>query len=284
MYITVGCDPEVFVRNKKTKQYVSAHGLVPGTKRDPFPVPQGAIQVDGMALEFNTEPCGDAKTFYNIVSNVLRSLKVRLNEKNPDLEVSLTPSVVFDRDIFDAAPDEAKMLGCEPDYNAWTGGINPRPDPSENPTLRTASGHVHIGWLSNPTPDPFSESHFEDCCILGRQLDYYLGMPSLLWDPDPTRRKLYGNLGAFRPKPYGIEYRVPSNQWLKSRELTQFVWNAAYTAVHHLFANRSIVSKYGALVQDVFANPNPNWYSNPKAIEAYAYTGLALPSGLIKSS
>ena len=30
------------------------------------------------------------------------------------------------------------------------------------------------------------------------------------------RRQLYGSPGAHRPKPYGVEYRVLSNYWLKS--------------------------------------------------------------------
>jgi len=30
-----------------------------------------------------------------------------------------------------------------------------------------------------------------------------------------TRRKNYGRAGEYRPKPYGLEYRVPSNFWLK---------------------------------------------------------------------
>jgi len=57
MKILVGCDPELFV--KKDGVLVSAHGLVQGSKEHPFRVSKGAVQVDGMALEFNIDPAED---------------------------------------------------------------------------------------------------------------------------------------------------------------------------------------------------------------------------------
>ena len=47
-------------------------------------------------------------------------------------------------------------------------------------------------------------------------LDVYLGLDSLTYDKDVERRELYGKAGAFRPKEYGVEYRVLSNAWLIS--------------------------------------------------------------------
>ena len=52
--ILVGCDPEVFVA--KGGKFISAHGMIPGTKKAPHKVERGAVQVDGMALEFNIDP------------------------------------------------------------------------------------------------------------------------------------------------------------------------------------------------------------------------------------
>ena len=54
---TIGADPEVFVADSLTNTFVSAHDLVPGTKLEPFAVNKGAVQVDGMALEFNSRCC-----------------------------------------------------------------------------------------------------------------------------------------------------------------------------------------------------------------------------------
>jgi len=52
--ILVGCDPEYFV--KKNGIFQSAHGLIMGDKKNPQKVRNGAVQVDGMAVEFNIDP------------------------------------------------------------------------------------------------------------------------------------------------------------------------------------------------------------------------------------
>jgi hypothetical protein len=52
-----------------------------------------------------------------------------------------------------------------------------------------------------------------------------------LWDSDKKRRELYGALGAYRPKSYGVEYRVLSNAWLESKEKMDIVYDVI-TAVH----------------------------------------------------
>jgi hypothetical protein len=52
MQVSVGADPEVFVRNAEGEP-VPACGLIPGTKAEPHRVDSGAVQVDGLALEFN---------------------------------------------------------------------------------------------------------------------------------------------------------------------------------------------------------------------------------------
>ncbi len=58
---TYGCDPEVFLM--VGDKYVSAHGLFPGTKAEPFKVEKGAVQVDGLALEFNIDPAKTPEEF-----------------------------------------------------------------------------------------------------------------------------------------------------------------------------------------------------------------------------
>ena len=67
MQILVGADPELFVKNPNSGEFISAHGMVPGTKYDPYKVDKGAIQVDGMALEFNIDP---ARTVDEFVRNI----------------------------------------------------------------------------------------------------------------------------------------------------------------------------------------------------------------------
>ena len=129
-------------------------------------------------------------------------------------------------------PDEAKILGCEPDYNAYTGDLNQ--PPNANTRMRTCAGHIHIGWTEGK--DPLEQIHFEDCRRITQALDNSLYIFSHLWDTDTKRRQLYGRPGAFRPKPYGVEYRVLSNAWLKDKTLIDFVF-----AVTTLVCNDQVI-------------------------------------------
>lgn len=222
-----GCDPELFVRDRNGG-LISAHDLLPGTKAEPFPVEDGAIQVDGMAAEFNITPSASFEDFSGRVKNVMRQLQERLPE---GCTLDCSPAVVFPEDVFDAAPDSAKELGCTPDFNAWTGGVNAPPH-CDQPRLRTASGHLHIGWTDNV--EIADIQHVMNCRDLVKQFDWYLGGWSIKHDPDPTRRVLYGQAGAHRVKPYGVEYRVLSNFWLKSDDMMREVWNRMQQAINDM--------------------------------------------------
>lgn len=224
MTVKIGCDPEVFVKNPNTRQFVCAHNMIPGTKAEPHRVPNGAVQVDGMALEFNIDPAETREQFVGNVQSVFKTLE----EMVPGYNVIVKPTAQFTREVFEASPDVAKELGCEPDYNAYTGEKNIKPN--NKVMYRTASGHVHIGWTDGE--DPFGASHFEDCRLIVRECDATLGIMSTLFDHDKRRRNLYGKPGAFRPKSYGVEYRVLSNQWLNSPELMGWVFDT----VQHLIS------------------------------------------------
>lgn len=220
-----GCDPELFLQTDKG-EFISAAGLLPGTKAEPFPVDKGGVQVDGMAAEITIDPASTYEEWETNLTTVLAELERLLPKGVKAVDL---PYVRFSPEVFDAAPEEAKILGCDPDYNAWSKTINPKPDTSADPYLRTAAGHVHIGWGKDiPIDHP---DHIEHCHALVRQLDWYLGGWSCNHDPDTTRRRLYGDAGACRYKPYGVEYRVLSNFWVKSPSLRLGVWNRMNQAI-----------------------------------------------------
>ena len=227
MKITIGADPELFVT--KDGKFRSAHGLIPGTKENPHRVNDGAVQVDGMALEYNIDPCSTADEFVAKNQSVLAQMQAMV----PGYEFAIVPSCRFNGNHFRAQPEEAKELGCTPDYSAYTLKENPKPD--NKTTMRTASGHIHIGFVPDGEKvDILSDEHMIRCATLVKQLDAYLGLPSLFYDGDVHRRKMYGAAGAFRPKPYGVEYRVLSNAWLLSPERMRFVYNQTVQAVNDL--------------------------------------------------
>lgn len=245
MNILVGCDPEVFV--KDNGKFLSAHGMIKGDKRNPFAVPNGAVQVDGMALEFNINPASTEGEFLYNVTDVLNTLKAMV----PGYEVVATPVADFDVDYIKAQPAEALELGCDPDYNAWTSKANARPN-GDRP-FRTASGHVHIGWTEGAKKN--SPEHLAQCEAAMRQLDFFLGLPSMQYDPDNRRRELYGKAGAYRPKSYGAEYRVLSNMWLNSEKLIKWVYNNTMLGMQRLINGEDLSAKFGD-VQEIINSSN----------------------------
>lgn len=242
MQILLGADPEVFVSMGGIP--VSAHGMIPGTKKKPHPVEAGAVQVDGMALEFNIDPSATEEAFVHNLQTVFSKLESMIPEGH---RLNVVPSVFFAPDHLKAQPKEALELGCDPDFNAYTGQTNERPD--NQTTMRTAAGHVHIGWTKDA--EPHSQMHFAMSRQLTRQLDFFLGIPSVLIDADKERRKMYGKAGAFRPKTYGCEYRVLSNFWLKSPDLMKWVFNTTQLAVSELLAGNELFDNSDVSPQDI---------------------------------
>lgn len=222
--LSFGADPEVFV--KQGGKFVSAHGLVQGTKENPFKVERGAVQVDGMALEFNIDPASTEEEFALNVETVIATLGSMV----PDYELVAQPTAHFGKAYMKTQPKEALELGCDPDYNAYTGSENSRPDGDVD--FRTGAGHLHIGWTSGV--DINNADHREACNTVAKQLDWSLGILSTMFDKDEKRRELYGNWGALRYKPYGMEYRTLSNAWLNDPKLIRWVFRVAEQAIRNL--------------------------------------------------
>ena len=221
MDIKIGADPEFFVSYQG--KIVSAHGLLPGTKLDPHRVKNGAVQVDGMALEINIDPAKTLDEFCGNISSVLRQLRDMI----PRHTLVIEPVAHFDEEYMKAQGKEVTELGCNPDFNAYTGEVNPTPNAGG--TMRTAAGHIHIGWCTDA--DVQNSSHVDMCTVLVKQLDLFLGVPSLMWDTCVERRELYGKAGAFRPKEYGVEYRVLSNVWMRTEHRKRWVYRRTLAAV-----------------------------------------------------
>lgn len=252
--VLVGADPELFMRHPDNGSFISAHGRIPGTKWEPHKVPFGAVQVDGTALEFNIDPAKSVDEFVHHIKAVRETIAGMV----PGYNVVAEPVAVYDLDYFRfEIPSQARELGCMPDFNGWTHSLNDRPNDEAVGPMRTAAGHIHVGWTENQ--DVEGKEHFLYCCKVARQLDYYLGISSLVWDQDATRRALYGKAGAFRPKPYGMEYRVLSNRWLESDGLITWVYNTTQVAMADAFSGMWAEEKYGDLARQIIDNNVVDW-------------------------
>lgn len=238
MKILLGSDPEIFV--KKDGKNVSADTFAKGTKENPYPLKYGAMQLDGTALEFNTQPAASGSEFAHNVQAVLDELRVLTPA---EYTFDFSPAVFYETAIWDAIPNSSKELGCNPDYNAWYSKMNKVPTLSgKHKFMRTGSGHLHVGW---GTHLPLSVSHVWDCERVVKCLDRYFGAFKRKWDKDTDRSNLYGGEGAYRPKPYGVEYRVLSNAWLNHPKIWPWIFDSVQYVMNKIEAgeeDRTILS------------------------------------------
>jgi len=240
-HFTIGADPEMFVRHRASGEIVGAHGLIRGTKENPVALP-GTLcegQVDGMALEFNTWPSSTVESFSIHISQGKTGLWRAVNRgaiaRNRFYDLAVVATAEFSPREWDRAPEEAKILGCDPDFNAWEEQINN--PPNAKVTFRTAAGHVHMGWGRRFVLD---DDFFKVCAAFAREMDATVGVASLLWDQDTKRRELYGKAGAFRPKPYGMEYRTLSNSWVRYAGLAAYVARRSFDAARNMMNQKLI--------------------------------------------
>lgn len=231
--LTIGADPEFFLKDRTTRQNVSAHNLVPGTKDKPHKMPSGgAIQADGTAVEFNIPPSSTAKEFADNIRAALSDIGKFVPTSR--FEFDFSPSVIYPGTYFDSIPENAKELGCDPDWSAYSMRHNVRPD--NKTTMRTGAGHIHVGWTNGK--DVLDPSHLWDCGELVKKLDLAFEHHARIWDTDTRRAKMYGARGAFRPKPYGCEYRVLSNAWLKYPKLWPWIFEMTKNQFEWLYEGR----------------------------------------------
>lgn len=199
-----GLDVEFILRDKKTHLPVSAIDKIEGTKIHPLKVPGGALQADGVLAEINIHPAYSHFDWMKNVSMVLKSLKSIADRYNCYIDFNTIETEFPDKELEDYRAWES---GCEPDYNMFTG--------QENPTvvfdnkIRTCGGHIHIG---NPI---FRKDHKIAKNLL-YHFNFFLSLLMKKEEPPNTRREIYGKWGSYRPKPYGVELRFPSNYWCKN--------------------------------------------------------------------
>lgn len=218
--LTMGSDPELFLEDAAGK-VISAIGKVGGTKEKPKQVkslPKGfTVQEDNVLLEYNT-PVARSNGVWFRNQEVMREY---LHEMVGKLGLKLSDKASHSMSDDQLQHPKAFVFGCEPDYNVWLMKWNNKPQ-CDDPTLRSAGGHIHVGY-SNP--------NMADSIRIGRALDYWVGAPLAEVDPDKRRRLLYGKPGAIRFKPYGLEYRTPSNFWTLAPERVEAVYFNVLEAV-----------------------------------------------------
>lgn len=248
-----GADPELMIKTDEGA-LTSAIGLVPGTKKRPRKVSGGAIQHDNVMAEFNVNPADSSEELVGNMRSVLKELSAIVS---PNVLVVQASAEFPDREL---RHQKARIFGCDPDFDSWTLSMNQIDARATMSNFRSAGGHFHIGKrpeTAQMLDDPYGKVE------VVKMLDVFLGIPSVLLDPDPTapaRRRLYGKAGAHRPKPYGVEYRALGNFWVRSPELAELIYALADTAVKLTQSGESqgIIESIGVQkVQDVVNESKP---------------------------
>lgn len=225
----LGQDVETFLVDS-TGKHISAIGLINADKLHPMQIPNMeagfTLQEDNVALEYGMPPAASMEEWDRSIVRVMEASRAYVK----GLEFSKLSCTVFDKDQM--MHPAAHQFGCEPDYCAWTGKANPKPQPP-HPFMRSAGGHVHV----ETKEDPF---------LVIQAMDLFLGVPSVLMDKGEERKKLYGKAGACRVKPYGVEYRTLSNFWIFQKNLRDWVWNNTERAL----ANIGVADAYQLEILD----------------------------------
>lgn len=218
----IGTDPELFLIDN-TNKIISAINKIPGTKHNPYKpehLSSGfGLQTDNILVEFNIPPIQQESqllTNINIMKDYISEYLIKHNYYVN--QAYLASAIVEEDQLYDI---QALEFGCDPDYSCYTVKQN-KPPKLQNPLLRSAGCHWHIGY---------EKLSIEKGINLIKYLDMYLGIPSILLDKDTNRRSLYGKAGSFRFQPWGVEYRVLSSYFMSSNETISFCYNQISKAI-----------------------------------------------------
>lgn len=236
--LTIGSDPEVFVKNNTNDQLASIIGVFKAGKNDPKDIGMGCfVQEDNILAEFNIPPCKSEKEFLDAINYAKSTIEVMIAPKGLDLHYS--SSELATNDIL--KDDQAHVFGCAESYNT----ILQRPieiDQNEiyGIKMRSSGFHIHFGW-DNPTDEERDRlSIFFELCVT---------LPLLLEDNDDyNRRKFYGKIGDVRDKEYGLECRSLGGYFLRNDDTIKDIYQRSLKAVE-MAKNSEITNE--DLIEDV---------------------------------
>lgn len=250
----IGADCEVFLQHRATGEIISAEGFINGSKDDPFLFdPKNkyySTQLDNVLAEFTIPPAKTKLQFLNALNKGLDYI----NKSIPGhLCTIATPCARLAEEYLQT--EQAKKFGCEPDFNAYKMAVNIFPKVADK-QLRSAGAHIHIGYEGAEAYDAKDYTPDQQRARIIRAADLHVAIPLVIAEPDNDRKLLYGKAGAYRPKPYGVEYRTPSNFYLQSPKRTLWIYEAIHNAVNWLNEGNIIEPALGDFIAATINNNN----------------------------
>lgn len=236
--IMLGCDPEFFF-SKEGKILGSEKVLPKGGKQaaDMYGHYAGKVVIDGVQAELNPPGAFCRQILAKQIAGCFNTLATTMKG---GVTANFSTAVKVDAEELDALSAGSRTLGCAPSQNLnkdLSGKIVVNP---ETYRYRSAGGHIHLGKPTLVVGAHTSEAQrisdtLDKPEVVVPLLDIIVGNTCVLMDRDPMnveRRKVYGRAGEYRLPAHGIEYRTPSNFWLRSYPLMSMIFALARDAVH----------------------------------------------------
>ena len=268
--ITLGADPE-FTFFDKNDRPVPAHRLGFGDKQHKKTHGRTTAHRDGFNLEMNFTAPFTCRAF------VVEYMKPSLKQIEYDLPkgIKLRAKAAYEIDLQDLmsdAPEDVRVFGCEPAFDAYTGEATYIDIDAETHPWRYAGGHMHFGTqievekLDSTTSYEYEQTYWKHYneerqraleknknvlwdpnkyTKLAKIFDWLIGIPLTCIYNGPEqfqRRKYYGKAGEFRPQRYtreymGFEYRTPPPELFNHLTMVSLFYGVG----------RYIIQNFGAL-------------------------------------
>jgi hypothetical protein len=220
--ITLGADPEFILHEKGDKsKMVLFSSQYTG---DYFGVSEAEIGADYGLLEFRPNPGNNPRELYDEINRlhelfsktyddfcILEKEAVEYNHKRARILKSLQEDKDINygmnrgKDVGVWQPNDEIVLGTENGMNL--SAYNKPTFNQFNDKLYTAGGHIHVGGSL------IMMLSIDQLKSFVRKLDKEI-LPlceSVESEAAELRKTVYGSIGEFRLKDYGVEYRSPSN-------------------------------------------------------------------------
>jgi len=193
-----GTDAEFFLEDKQGN-IVPASKYIPGLKFKPHLLDNGVCHPDGLSLEVGCPPASTPEGMLTNLFAVMSEVKAKFLDPNG---LVISKQMEANSSHVEGTTKTDLEFGCGSEYDAYSRSMFKRSDRDTSQTLRYSGFHIHIGYTKDQEDNFFT---YTDAGRLVKVLDQLVEKYGL--GTTDRRARQYGGRGAFRVKPYGIEYR-----------------------------------------------------------------------------
>lgn len=197
--LLIGMDAEFFLRGPDG-QYIAAARVIPGLKHQPHKLKHGVCHPDGLSMEVG---CPPSDTPEGMIQNLFKVLD-EVNElylKPQGCTIAFSEYVDYTQ-VKGVQPEDL-AFGCGVEYIRNTSNMVGNRTRNVSDKKRYSGFHIHLGYTEGQEDNYFT---YLDNQRLVEKLDGLFSSSAL--QTTKERATQYGGVGAFRVKPYGLEYRM----------------------------------------------------------------------------